>query len=42
MSQAKAKESVLYRYVNEVKVEVDGLVLEAESMDEGTRFGYFD
>ena len=42
MYQATTKKRGLYMYVNEVRVEVDGLVLEDESMDEGTRVGCSD
>jgi hypothetical protein len=42
MYQATTKKRVLYMCVNEVRVEVDGLVLEDESMDEGTRVGCSD
>ena len=42
MYQATTKKRVLYMYVNEVRVEVDGLGLEDESMDEGSRFDCSD
>jgi hypothetical protein len=42
MYQATTKKRVLYMYENEVRVEVDGLELEDESMDEGTRVGCSD
>jgi len=42
MYPATTKKRVLYMYENEVRVEVDGLALEDESMDEGTRVGCSD